>query len=229
VKIRIHTGITSPNNKLAICVRRERASLNEGTTKLGIDLQTAKEFEIVKLIASGDLTGEEVRAARPELEFPSIWGRGSDLGDLGFERVLKSGILAKTRSLGFEQYGISDMSVKRLAESPLVANLEDLYLCNRVGIESGTLNTITDEGALAIARSPYLTNLSRLDLWRTQVGDAGFEAIIASANLTRLSTLTAWETNLTREGAARVKSIAGIRCSVETDFDDRIIDYYDVP
>ena len=47
-------------------------------------------------------------------------------------------------------------------------------------------NKITDEGAKAIANSPHLANLTRLDLFKNNISPAGVKAILASAHLNNL-------------------------------------------
>lgn len=186
----------------------------------------------MNLVGAGELAPDEaatIIAGRPELEFPFVSVRGVEIGDAGVRRILASGLLRNTRATAFECCGITDASAQMLADYPWFGGLEELYLCNRGGVETGKPNSLSDAAGIALAGSPNLGNLQRLDLWRTHVGDVGFEAIIASANLPKLSTLTAWETLLTSEGAARVKAIAGLRCSVETDYDDRVVDYFSEP
>jgi hypothetical protein len=53
------------------------------------------------------------------------------------------------RCLGIERYGLTDRGVESLAQSPQLDDLRELLLCNRGGIETGPLNAIGDEGALA--------------------------------------------------------------------------------
>jgi hypothetical protein len=126
--------------------------------------------------------------------------------------------------------------VERLAQCPSLHNLRELYLCNRVGIETGRLNEIGDEGAIALAASPNLSQLETLDLWHTSVGNQGLEAIATSLYLAKLSSVIAWDTQLTQAGAQRIKMMSGERrqrepgnaagkvsCCIHTDYDERMI------
>ena len=140
--------------------------------------------------------------------------------------------------LGVERCGITDRGVQALAESPHVAGIRDLCLCNRNGIETGVPNEIGDPGAKALAASPNLGALADLDLWNTSVGDAGLEALVESPFLTRLASLTVWWTQVTQEGVDRIKAVeferwkreseetlGAVLCWLHTDFDERIIEW----
>src|SRR5580698_9446589 len=107
-------------------------------------------------------------------------------------------------------------------------NLQELYAGNRLGIESGKLNEIGDQGAIALAGSPHLANLTDIDLQFTDVGDEGFEALFTSEHLQKLASVTAWGTRLTQEGWVKVKTISAAKNYtpwIHTDFDERTIEY----
>jgi hypothetical protein len=80
----------------------------------------------------------------------------------------------------------SDEDAVILANSPHLANLSELHLCNgRIG----------DAGAAALAGSPHLSSLCTLDLRENQIGDAGLAALASSrhlANLTELNLKWNW-------------------------------------
>jgi Leucine Rich repeat len=196
----------------------------------------------VRVILAGEHWGPEacrILAAAPagiDLRFVSL--RGALIGDAGIEVLANARVLESLRSLGIERCGLTDRGVQALAKSPYLSKLSGLFLCNRAGIETGPLNQIGDDGAVALAASPCLGRLEKLDLWNTHVGDQGLEAIVVSPQLARLSSLTAWETRLTQEGARRIKALAIERwergrnltspppyCSIFTDYDERIITY----
>ena len=164
--------------------------------------------------------------------------RGAPIGDSGIEILLSTPVLAPARHLGIEHCGLTDLGVEQVARSPQVKSLRELSLCNRGGIDTGPLNAIGDAGALALAASPYLSQLERLDLWNTGVGDRGLKAIITSPYLTQLSSVTAWGTRLSREGASLLKALAQeqwerrkanqpgpVLCWIYTDYDERTITY----
>jgi hypothetical protein len=196
----------------------------------------------VRVLLTGERWGPEacriLAAASTEIDLRVVFLRGAPIGDGGIRVLAGAKVLESVRSLAIERCGLTDQGVRALAQSAQLRGLRELYLCNRVGIESGPLNQIGDDGAMALAASPYLGQLEKLDLWNTPVGDQGLAAIVASPRLTRLSSLTAWETRLTPQGAQRIKALAKERwersqkltsapayCSIFTDYDERIITY----
>lgn len=205
-------------------------------------LTSANAEHPVRVVLSGEQWGtracEIVAGSCPEIDLRVVSLRGTCIGDAGINILASSTVLRSVRSLGVERCGLSSRGVERLAQCPSLHNLRELYLCNRAGIETGRLNEIGDEGAIAIATSPHLSHLETLDLWHTSVGDQGFEAIATSPSLSRLSSVIAWETQLTQAGAHRIKAIAeekrqrepgnagGRRsCCIHTDYDERVITY----
>ena len=52
-----------------------------------------------------------------------------------------------------------------------------------------SVNKISDKGALAIATSPYLSNLKSLDLFNNQISLKGLKAILQSKTLINLEEL----------------------------------------
>ena len=70
-------------------------------------------------------------------------------------------------------------------------------------------NEVTDVGAIALARSPYLGELVKLSLNENRVGDAGLPALVAS-----LDKLTKWSIPLLRPGG-RMVAIKGERAADE--------------
>jgi len=216
----------------------------EGGTEADLErfLAEARPGRPIRLSLAGEAWGPracEVIASAPSgLDLRVIFLRGAFLGDRALGALAGSSALASVRSLGIERCGFTDVGVRWLAQSPQVAGLRQLYLCNREGIETGRLNEIGDAGALALADSPYLGQLETLDLWNTSVGDSGLEALADSPHLIQLSSLTAWKTRLTRDGLGRVKAAAarqwerrqakipGARCCwIYSDYDERIITY----
>jgi hypothetical protein len=180
-----------------------------------------------------------ILASHPELNIQVLFLRGTLIRDEGIEALISSPMMASVKLLSMEQCGITNRGVCALARSPYTGNLEELYLCNRWGIESGSPNEVGDSGAKALAETPNLSGLTEIDLWNTGVGDEGVEALVTSPYLTRLSTLTVWETRLTDAGTKRIKALAFERwkrreaegetfpplCWLHTDYDERIIEY----
>jgi hypothetical protein len=196
----------------------------------------------VRVLLSGEQWGLEacqILAATPAgIDLRVLFLRGAPIGDAGIEILASANVLTSLRSLAVERCGLTDRGIRALANSPHLRQLGELYLCNRAGIETGPLNQIGDVGTVALAATPYLDQLEKLDLWNTRVGDQGLEAIVVSPQLIRLSSLTAWETRLTRQGAQRFKALAKDRwersrkfnpaaayCWIYTDYDERIITY----
>jgi hypothetical protein len=209
---------------------------------LELFLSAAPAGHPLRVLLNGENWGPaacQILAATPlGIDLRALYLRGAPLGDTGIETLASARVLESLHSLAIERCGLTDLGVQALANSPHLSQLGGLFLCNRLGIETGPLNQIGDAGALALAASPNLGRLEKLDLWNTQVGDRGLEAIVLSPQLTRLSSLTAWETRLTKEGARRLKDLAKERwersrrlspvsayCWVYTDYDDRIITY----
>jgi Leucine Rich repeat len=205
-------------------------------------LNGAPGDHLVRVLLSGEQWGSEacqILAAAPAgIDLRALFLRGAPIGDASIEILAGSNVLASLRSLAVERCGLTGRGVEALAKSAHVSELRELYLCNRVGVETGPLNQIGDDGAMALAASSYLGRLEKLDLSNTQAGDVGLEAILASPHLSRLSSLTVWETRLTQDGARRIKALAAERwersrklispspyCSIFTDYDERIITY----
>jgi Leucine-rich repeat (LRR) protein len=67
-----------------------------------------------------------------------------------------------------------------------------------------SVNKISDKGALAIATSPYLSNLKRLDLFNNQISLKGLEAILQSKTLTKLEELDIVKNKIDEESAAKL-------------------------
>ncbi|HTP08473.1 MAG TPA: hypothetical protein VMP08_09490 [Anaerolineae bacterium] len=196
----------------------------------------------VRIILAGEHWGLRacriIAAGSACIDLRVVFLRGASIGDEGIEILTSSRVLTTTRHLGIERCGLTDRGVRLLAQSPHWINLHELYLCNRDGIESGSLNQIGDEGVLAIAASANLIHLEKLDLWNTGVGDRGLEGLVTSPNLPWLANINAWGTRLTSEGARRCKALANeqwasrqgtaesaAHCWIDTDYDERIITY----
>ena len=216
----------------------------EGATQAGLEafLSGAPSNRPLRVLLAGEQWGPaacRILAAAPAgIDLRAVYLRGAPIGDQGLELLAGSPALDSVRSLGIERCGLTDLGLQALAKSAHVSELRELYLCNRVGIESGSLNQISDDGAIALAASANLGRLEKLDLWNTQVGDRGLEAIVASPYLVQLSSLTAWETRLTQEGARRIKALAkerwehnrklatgAVYCWILSDYDERTIIY----
>jgi hypothetical protein len=216
----------------------------DGATQAGLEafLSRAPSDRPVRVVLAGNQWGPAtcrfLAAVPAGIDLRAVYLRGTLIGDQGIELLAGLPVLDSVRSLGIERCALTDRGIRALAKSAHVSELRELYLCNRAGIESGLLNQIGDDGAAALADSPNLSQLEKLDLWNTQVSDRGLEAIVASPYLVRLSSLTAWETRLTMEGAYRIKALAkerwersrkltaaAVYCWILTDYDDRTITY----
>lgn len=91
-----------------------------------------------------------------------------------------------------------DDHLHTLAASPALSRLTKLAL--RQGY------AITVRGALALAASPHLSNLTALDLCYAKVGDEGAHALATSPHLTRLTSLDLSANLITSAGASALAS-----------------------
>jgi uncharacterized protein (TIGR02996 family) len=96
---------------------------------------------------------------------------GNQIGDDGAEALARSPRLARLECLTLRDNPIGLRGVRALAASPHLAALRELELSDSTGFG--------DEGALAIARSPYL-RLSKLYLTAGGFGPDGMEALARS-------------------------------------------------
>jgi hypothetical protein len=142
----------------------------------------------------------------PDLDTLTL--RGTKIADRGLEALAGGPVLATVRRLFIEHSGISDLGLEALVRSTRFDRLQELNLCNRAGVKTGSPNLIGDAGAVALAFTPNLPALRELNLWRTEVGDTGFEAIAKSDRQPELAGVYAWETRLTEDGDRRIKDIA---------------------
>jgi hypothetical protein len=142
----------------------------------------------------------------PDLDTLSL--RGTKIADRGLEALTAGPALTTLRRLFIERSGISDRGLEALIRATRFDRLQELTLCNRAGVETGSSNLIGDAGAVALASTPNLPALRELNLWRTAVGDTGFEAIAKSSRQPELASVYAWETRLSEDGSKRIKDIA---------------------
>jgi uncharacterized protein (TIGR02996 family) len=93
----------------------------------------------------------------------------NELTVVGLRAVFESPLLARTEKLDLMfNRGLGDEAARALAAAPLPARLRELYLCH-TGIEAA--------GALALAASPYLEQLTLLALGGNAIGPEAEEAL----------------------------------------------------
>jgi serine/threonine protein kinase len=100
--------------------------------------------------------------------------------------------------------GMLDLTNKGIGDAGAIALAGSLRLANlSVLILSGC--DIGDEGIKALARSPHVMNLTRLDLWDNHIGDEGVKGLAESRYLENLSQLDLGRNRLGDEG---IKALA---------------------
>ncbi len=130
--------------------------------------------------------------------------------------------LPALHTLGWCDSGVSDRGARLLGAASWAEGLRELGLSNRANLPPKRPNAIGDEGAQALASSPRLSRLEKLDLGFNPLGDPGVEALLA--RLLALKELVVWRTGLTQEGASRCARLAR-KCVVHSDFTPRTISY----
>jgi uncharacterized protein (TIGR02996 family) len=98
---------------------------------------------------AGALAGARIRGLR------SLSLSGNPLTDEGLIALLATPLLARCRRLYLARCRLSDLAAKELASASHLDQLSGLCLGG---------NAIGDEGAIALAKSPYLKHLRRLEL-----------------------------------------------------------------
>jgi len=112
--------------------------------------------------------------------FPSLLSldlQGLWLGDEGVAHLAKATGFPRLQRLSLWGNDLTSRGVRSLAESPFVSSIRELSLRSNPEID--------DEGALALARSPYIENLIGLDLdhgWN-RVSREGLDSLRRAPNL----------------------------------------------
>jgi Ran GTPase-activating protein (RanGAP) involved in mRNA processing and transport len=101
----------------------------------------------------------------------------NDIADAGVEAIADAPYLGQLRELCLENNSIGGEGVEYLVRQPAIADLEILRLYNNASAGMG------DSVAVAIAESPYMSNLKLLDLSGNPVSSVGKEALAASRYL----------------------------------------------
>jgi len=110
--------------------------------------------------------------------------------------AIASAKVPRLKHLDFELAEIGNQGAVAIAQSPGMANLEELRLVD---------NNIGPEGAEAVAASPHLRKLRELDLGTSRIGDRGE---IALANSPVIETLESLDLGWARIKAEGVKALA---------------------
>lgn len=90
-----------------------------------------------------------------------------------------------------EPFSVTYAGARRLAESPFVANLEELKL---------DWQNLGPAGAIALAESPNLGNLKRLDLSANFIGDRGAIALASAPFCPQLTHLDLFQNDIAPDG-----------------------------
>jgi uncharacterized protein (TIGR02996 family) len=141
------------------------------------------------------------------------------MGPAGALALAKSPSLNGLRRLQLKNTRIGSSGLAALVAGPLLHGLVCLDLHNgdgqptcwrdvagglHVAILGGRdewPNTIGDDGIMALAHSPQMRNLQKLNLYNNAIGDAGARALAASPSLSNLTRLDLRWNNLTVAGA----------------------------
>jgi uncharacterized protein (TIGR02996 family) len=121
----------------------------------------------------------------------------NQISDAGIKSLVCARWLPGVERLWLEVNDFGDAGVRMLADCPALAGCRELILW-------GNRQRISDAGAAALAGSPHLRNLRRLNLRDNRIGDEGVRALLASPHLAGLT-----ELKLTTEhlGAAVVEEL----------------------
>lgn len=140
--------------------------------------------------------GDLVRVPPEALRVLSLDDNG--ITAAGVRELADSSVMATLEELDLSGNPIGDAGVKALAESPHSARLRklDLGLCK-----------FGPDGAKALAESPHLANLRDLRVGHCGIGVAGAKALAASPYLGNLTKL--WASGLTPAGKKHLKTRFG--------------------
>jgi uncharacterized protein (TIGR02996 family) len=131
----------------------------------------------------GDPSAEILAASAHLGRLRRLQLESNNLTDEGVVALTRAWWLRGVERLELQMNHVGDRGVRALAGCPGLASCVELSLW-------GSRNAITDEGACALAESPHLGNLRRLDLQLNPIGDAGARALLHSKSLARLERLT---------------------------------------
>ncbi|MEC9400555.1 MAG: hypothetical protein VX475_23205, partial [Myxococcota bacterium] len=121
------------------------------------ELRWLEELSI-RASKSFDDSAAKQLAASPHLKNLRVLDLSSTkIGDEGVIALAKSPNTKNLRVLNLLHTKITDVGVAALAKSPHMANLEELSL-------SGEVSVMTKDSTIALARSPYINKLTKLDL-----------------------------------------------------------------
>lgn len=183
-------------------------------------LTPGKPVRIILSQGWGPEVAELFRALPDNIDLRYLAIQGNQVGEEALLKLFNLPQLHLTRCICLERCGLTDVGVCALVENPAIQSLVELHLCNRGGLTTGLRNEISDQGAIALAKSQYLGKLESLDLWNTELGDTGFRTLVNAQKLSSLRRLCVWGTQLTAEGFAQVKrELSSTRpLSLQTDF-----------
>lgn len=125
-----------------------------------IDLVTQSPNDLLKRGATNALLSEQA-AWVDELTLHNV-------SSTDFERILKLPLTGQIGGLIASSSGLDAIACQALARCENLIGLHTLDL---------NYNSISDEGATALASSPYLGNLHHLDLWECSIGPEGAQAL----------------------------------------------------
>lgn len=165
-------------------------------------ISTLRAQHILTLTSSANLTG---------LASLKIYTPSSEFGDQDVEQLAQDPNLGELTQLQLVNSGLTNASMRALADSESLASLRVLDVSKNShinaqgmelllkgslleGVRALNLNNckIKDEGAVMLASSPLLSKLESLQLQNTGISEAGLEAIAASKHLSALTWVDAW-------------------------------------
>jgi uncharacterized protein (TIGR02996 family) len=132
-------------------------------------------------------------------------------GDEGARALIRSPYLTNLKELHLFQWAEENFTAagaRELADWPGLAQLTHLFV------------NLDDEGAAALASSPYVSGLRDLSLFNSSLGDKGAQALAKSRHLRGLLRLNLRTTGIGETGAlaiAKSEPLASLRCLVMTE------------
>ncbi len=184
---------------------RELNLLNAGVDTESLQVLVSSKFlgalEVLRLDSNplGN-AGMQVLAAAPNLASLRVLEVAfCEIGDVGVSALAASPYLRSLRELDLHANPFTSMGVQALAMSPNLSTMESLNLGHTgspVGRQRLFFSThfpylcppgkLTEDGILALAASPYLTNLRTLSLSYQNIGWEGRMGLMKSPNLPSL-------------------------------------------
>lgn len=137
----------------------------------------------------GPATGRAIAATPALSSLTHLDLSGNSLGDVGARALASAGHLRNLVRLDLSGCEIGANGLSALARSEHLAGLRSLLLSSLVSRTSQRLNRLGDQGATLLARTSWLTRLTRLELRHTGIGAEGTAVLAQSEALSNLRSL----------------------------------------